>query len=260
MRQISTQQGSFIEVLPQVDAGDHSYVNRCLRLPPAPVDSVGCHELPQHNLRQDLIGRCYAAYPGCNRQAVVSMWFQIYVDNLLPPVFAASFARGRAVPVEPAGTRALFSEGWSEGFVVASEGGPAGGDGFVRFGCLLQAHLEPLVIALAEWGRSSPRLLWSSVAGSIQTVASAAEHPPFDLSEAAACADQLLEAPTFPDGRSNPLRGLTRFSQVDAGHRERFRRVCCLRHFLPDLDTCPGCPTPLQRRPTSHDQKTWQSG
>ena len=50
------------------------------------------------------------------------MWFQTYVDNLLPPLFAASFALGRAIQAEPAGMRALFDDGWSLGFVVAGAG------------------------------------------------------------------------------------------------------------------------------------------
>lgn len=241
-------EGRFIEVLPLAGAEEHGYVNRCLRLPPAPADSVGCQELRRPARLRQLIGHCYAAYPGCNRQAVVAMWFQIYVDNLLPPAFAASFALGRAIPVEAAGTRAMFADGWSLGFVVAGEGEPAAGDAFARFGCLLQDHLAPLVAAVARFGRSSPRLLWSAVAGSIQDVASAAAHPRLAISEAVACADQLLEAPFGRDGRPNPLHGLTRFGQDDAGRRERFRRVCCLRHFLPDFDTCPGCPAPLRQR------------
>ena len=253
MMQTAAEEGRFIEVLPFAE-GDHAYVNRCLRLPPAPAASVGCHELTGPAQLQDLIGDCYAAYPGYNRQAVVAMWLQIYVDNLIPPVFAASFVLGRAIPVEPAGTRALFAHGWSEGFVVAGEGGPAHGDGFARFGHLLQAHLAPLVAAVASFGRSSPRLLWSCVAESFQTVASAAEHAPLAFPEAVACADQLLESSAFPDGRPNPLHGLTRFGREEAGHRERMHRVCCLRHFLPDFDTCRGCPTPLRRRPSSPDR------
>lgn len=253
MTQTSTQEGRFIEVLPLTGDGEHSYVNRCLQLPPASEGSVGCHELTRPDLLQDLIGHCYAAYPGCNRQAVVAMWFQIYVDNLVPPIFAARFALGRAVPVEPAEMRALFADGWSQGFVVASEGEAANGDRFAYFAHLLEAHLEPLVAALAAVGRSSRRLLWSSVADSIQAVASAAEHPAIGLPEAVTCADQLLEAPILPDGRANPLHGLTRFAPEDAGYRERIRRVCCLRHFLPDFDTCRGCPTPLQRRPRGGD-------
>lgn len=241
-------EGRFIEVLPVAGTGEHGYVNRCLRLPPAPAGSIGCQELRRPALLRELIGHCYAAYPGCNRQAVVAMWFQIYVDNLLPPAFAASFALGRAIPVEAAGTRALFDDGWSLGFVVAGEGEPAAGDAFARFGRLLHEHLAPLVATLARFGRASPRLLWSSVAGSIQEVASAAAHPPIVLPGAVACADQLLEAAFWPDGRPNPLHGLTRFGHEAAGRRERFRRVCCLRHFLPDFATCPGCPAPLRPR------------
>ena len=238
--------GCFIEVLPLTEASEHGYANRCLRLPPAPAGSVGCRELLRPARLRELIDHCYAAYPGCYRQAVVAMWFQIYVDNLLPPAFAASFALGRAIPVAAAGTRALFADGWSLGFVVASEGEPAAGDAFARFGHLLHEHLAPLVAALARFGRASPRLLWSGVAGSIQEVASAAAHPPIVLPGAVGCADQLLEAPFCPDGLPNPLHGLTRFGRDDAGRRERFRSVCCLRHFLSDFATCPGCPAPLR--------------
>lgn len=190
-----------------------------------------------------------AGFDGCDRRAVVSMWFQIYVAALLPPLFAADTFGGPALRAELDTARVLFApDGTCTGFVLPGAT-PVPGDPFARFAPVLVGHLSPLIEAIVAQARVARRLLWANVAESLQAIAAVAEHMPGALPDAAADADLLLEAPLLPDGRRNPLAGHTRYTPTDHAHRERSRRVCCLRHMLPGFETCPACPAPPESTP-----------
>lgn len=232
-----------MEVLPPALAGNYAYVNACLWPSPGPGGGMFGVELVESRLGE-VVGRFAALHPGCDRRPVVSMWFQIYVAALLPPLVAADRFAGVALPVGLDEVRVLLGEdGICTGFVLLP-GGPVRGDAFHRFAPVLFDHVEPLIEALAVGMRISRRLLWANVADSLHAIAAVAEHLPGAVPEAAADIDRLLTARLWPDGRRNPLAGHTRYLPTDHEHRERARRVCCLRHMLPDFETCPACPAP----------------
>lgn len=236
-----------LEVLPPEHAGNYAYVNACFWPAPGPGGGVPGAALADRTLLAPLIGAFAAHYPGCDRRPVVSMWFQIYVAALLPPLFAADLFRALALPVVLQDVTVLFApDGSCAGFVLLPGTG-AKGDTFERFGPVIFDHLEPLIEALAVETRVSRRLLWANVAESLHAIAAVAEHLPGAPADAAADADLLLEARLWPDGRRNPLAGHTLYRPTDHEHRHRSRRVCCLRHMLPGFETCPECPAPPDR-------------
>lgn len=236
-----------LEVLPPAAAGAYGYVNACLWLSPGPEGGVPGAALLQGGELARQITAFGAGFPGGDRRAVISMWFQIYVAALLPPLFAADRFAGRALRAELDMARVLFAaDGACTGFIL-SAAAPASGDVFARFAPVLLDHLAPLIEALVGETRVARRLLWANVAESLQAIAGVAEHLPGAPPELAAEADRLLESPLWPDGRRNPLAGHTRYAPTDHGHRERARRVCCLRHRLPGFDTCHACPAPPGR-------------
>lgn len=238
-----------IEVLPPELAGNYGYLNQCLFVSSDPSQGVTGAAFQQAETLLPMLGRFAAGYEGCDRRAVVSMWLQIHLSNLVPPVFAASVFLHRTIPVELASVRVLVdARGMSTGFQVIGTGEPAAGDGIARFTGLVRHHIAPLIDAVAASTHVAKRLLWANAAASFQGIADVADHLPDAPPEAASYADQVLEAPTWPDGWRNPLHGLVRFAPTDHEHRHRIRRVCCLRHHLPDFDICPDCPKPPARR------------
>ncbi|WP_371345738.1 siderophore-iron reductase FhuF [Ancylobacter sp. IITR112] len=238
-----------LEVLPPEVAGAYGYVNSCLWLPPGPGGAVPGVSLRQGEPLVRLVDAFGASFCGCDHRAVVSMWFQIYVAALLPPLFAANTYGGPGLRAELDTAGVLIAaDGTCTGFVLEGAA-PARGDPFERFGPVFLDHLAPLIEALAAGTHVSRRLLWANVAESLQAIAAVAEHIPGAPPDAGADADLLLESPLWPDGRRNPLAGHTRYAPTDHAHRERSRRVCCLRHMLPGFETCPACPAPPDRTP-----------
>lgn len=232
-----------LEVLPPEAAGAYGYVNSCLWLAPGPEGGVPGAALLEGAQLAVHLETFAAAFDGCDRRAVVSMWFQIYVAALLPPLFAADTFGGPALRAELDTARVLFApDGSCTGFVLPGAA-PAPGDPFARFAPLLLGHLLPLIEAMVAQARVARRLLWANVAESLQAIAAVAEHVPGAPPAAASDADLLLESPLLPDGRRNPLAGHTRYTPTDHAHRERSRRVCCLRHMLPGFEICPACPS-----------------
>jgi ferric iron reductase protein FhuF len=239
-----------IESLAPVFQGPLAFARDVLSLRQAPGEgeAIPCTDLLRPEVLNRLLDGFAQRHGKADRRAVVSMWTQYYTVRLVYPVLAANLLLGRDLPVDLGRTALHVSEdGAPLGFCLADEGGAVAACGMERFAGLVRDHLAPLVVAVAAAGHVSPRLIWSNAGIRFAGVATVARRQ--DLLDAPAAADiaSLLETPCWSDGWPNPIFQPYRDCSAEGGPAQR-RRVCCLRHLLPDFDGCGlSCPLPAGR-------------
>lgn len=226
-----------VEVLPAAHAGAYAYVNRCLWTPPGPSGAMPGPWLLAPGRLAEVVACFSASIGGGDRRAVASLWLQVYLERLVPPVLAATFT-GRLAPLPDIAEMGILmgQDGAPSGFVVRC----AGAAGAAPVHRLLRAHLAPLIEALARETGAGRRLLWCNVAQALLTVALVASGLPEPMRPPDAWTDALLAAPRLADGAPNPLAALT-IAGEGGGRR---RRLCCLRHRVCGLQPCQDCPQP----------------
>lgn len=190
-----------------------------------------------------------APHTADERRGLASEWSKDYLLRLLPPVMAATLVLGHCLPLsldtlelalDDAGRPQAFKlpdagHAWPPAQIGSAE------DPFRRFVPLIDEHLQPLIDALAEHSRLSPRVYWSNAANYVEwlVTAIAAKVPAASVADARA----MLELRHRLDGRDNPLYRPVRYDTAGEGTApRRRRRVCCVRYLIPAKPLCTNCP------------------
>lgn len=184
-------------------------------------------------------------------QAVTSDWMLRYLTALLPPIVALSSLLKYTVPASWHDMTLTLNEFGSPAIFAVGDVGTAspGADTATRYGPLLWQHLEPLIAHLARHTEVPSKILRGNARRTLlgifdQAVLLASASPALS---ATLLEDrrQLLESPTWPDGRRNPLFLRHRYVVVssDGGtQRQMLHASCCLAYQLPSTGYCGACP------------------
>lgn len=185
------------------------------------------------------------------RKAVASDWMLRYLTALLPPIVALSSLLRYSVPASWRDmTLTLNEHGSPAAFTIEAIGTASpGADTAARYGPLVWQHLEPLIAHIAEQSKVPSKILRGNarrtllgIFGQALPLVSASPVLSATLIEDRR---QLLEAPTWPDGRRNPLFLCHR--QVPVSNHSGTRVLtlhasCCLAYRLPSTGYCGACP------------------
>lgn len=218
-----------------------------LRPTSATAEGTPLTALLQPNELGTLLERFAPGHSAGLRRPLVSEWSRQYCARLVPPVIATLLLTTQplALALEDM-SLILDAQGRPHAFRQHGLRAPATVDSTLaaRAAPLLDAHLGPLVEALAAYGKLSPRVLWSNAANYAEWIIStlSAHLPEATGREAQA----LVDAPNRPDGTANPWhRPVSYVERQDAQGRVqawRRRRICCLRYQIPDTAICANCP------------------
>lgn len=213
----------------------------CHRKPPAPmttsIPGSGSHRVQKGGAGAALLEGAQlavqletfaTAFDGCDRRAVVSMWFYIDVAALLPPLFAADTFGGPALRAELDTARVLFAPHDSCAGLVLPGAAPAPGDP-----CALCAPTpRPSVAAHRGDGRTGacrPQGALGECRGKPPGGRRAHPRRPPPPPMPTCCWNRRC-CPTAVVTRSPGTRATRqRTTPTRSDRRERSRRVCCLR-------------------------------
>lgn len=174
-----------------------------------------------------------------DRRAVASLWSKCHFAMLVPPYLALVLVAGQSVDLALDRISLTFGPDGTTRHVHVADVEPLSGpmEATERFSQFVNAHLSPLVDALAKAGGVSRNVLWSNAGNLFEAVTSRIA----DLTgstPALAAAQELLRAHHLQDGRRNPLCEPVRYDETG----RRTRKVCCLRDRLPAYALCSTCP------------------
>lgn len=218
------------------------------------VDDDGRPFVPAEDLLRtpelgEALDRFAEPYGEGDRRAVASLWSQWYLGTLVVPAVAAGLLLERVLPLGIEDVEVALDEDRRHPVAFRLPGGgtrDGEADAFERFAPLFRGHVGPLVSALADHAGLAARALWGNAGRYLQWTLE--EIASLERGEGAAAAGRrLLDEPTSPDGRENPLHD-TIGSVEEEGSTTTRRRVCCLRYLLPGVEGCADlCPLPEVR-------------
>jgi len=227
-----------------------AYCRGRLRLASSGARGIPGEELLGPTTCDGLVRAFGSSHEGGDRRALASLWSQWYMGALVTPAVAAGLLTGRRLPLRIGELKIVLDD--APGTVAAfllPDLGRREPDPFRRLEGLVRGHLAPLVDALAARHGVSRRVLWGNAAHYLEWAVSVLEGEPQPVGGRAAATRELLEEPTWPDGRPNRMRGAIVYVD-EAGHRIRRRRTCCLRTRVPSLEDCGSlCPLEDPRDP-----------
>ena len=208
---------------------------------------VACSDLAEPHIFEPIVERYAAAFGGADRRAAVSLWTMYYFSGLVIGPTIAWRAHGRVLPLSLKSTRlCLDPQTAAPAALILEHDGKAATDASLSLALneAIFEHAMPLIESISASVGLSKKVLWSNLVVYLDwIIGQSAEH----LGMAAANELALIGAPTWPDGRSNPLAGLTRREFGEDGEFTR-RRVCCLRYIVPGIPGCGMvCPLPAGR-------------
>jgi ferric iron reductase protein FhuF len=228
----------------KVFTGERAYMGERFVLDSSGRETVPCAALLDPAVLGAIFSRYERLYPGADRKGVVSLWAQWYFGILVPPALCLDLLLDRVPRLALDRVRlVLDGSATPAAFVLedVSEGQPE--DAFMRFSPLIDGHVEPVVNALADFAKVSPRVMWSNAGNMFEwMVAELAK----ELGPRRTAVEQGLEfiaSKALPDGRRNRVHEPVRYIERD-GQPLRQRKICCLRYMLPGFETCDNCPTP----------------
>ena len=228
-------------------SADFAYCRDKFLLDTPEGDCVACSDLADPQVFGPIVDRYAAAYGGADRRAAASLWTMYYFSGLVIGPTIAWRAHGRVLPLSLECTHLCLDPqtGAPSAFVLKHEGLDLAGMSLSRaLEHAIFSHAAPLIEGISAGTGLSKKVLWSNLAVYLDwIIRESAEH----LGTAAGDELALVEAARWPDGRTNPLAGLTR---RECGHDGDFtrRRVCCLRYILPTVPGCGMvCPLPAGR-------------
>lgn len=253
-RQLGSGPQDLGALLAPVAGGKYPWAAGMLRLsPPEGTDVLPCESLLDPAVMGGLFGRYgrrFGAADGraVDGRAVASLWAAYYLGLLTIGGALAWLELRRSLPLGLAETALCLDPETAEprALILRDFGGAEAG-AQAAMTPAIRHHADPLIAAIARTGGLSARVAWGTAAGYLDWIIGEAGR----LGDPARAAEGrvLLEAPTWPDGWRNPLRGTLR--PVDeGGQRVMRRRVCCLRYALPGVGGCGvTCPLPEGRQP-----------
>lgn len=221
---------------------------KLLQTAPASGLVIACRDLADPAVFESVIARYGRKFPGSDRRAVVSMWSLFYFSILTIAPSVHLFVNRRTVPLGLDGVSLVCNEETAEpqAFVFSGDVEFSAAPARDLFRLLLD-HVEPLIGPMAANAGVAPKLLWNNVAAYLswilKEIAYRHETAPVDGGLA------LLNEPTWPDGRKNPMHGMMRVARQQCGLEFAQRKVCCLRYNLTGVGGCgEACPLPDGRR------------
>lgn len=206
-------------------------------------------------LLNDAIRR-YATHLGVagnDLRAAASAWSLDYLWALLPATAAAASVLQHSFPMRADDVAlSLNAVGAPARFHIRHEGhAMPGAPTAARYGPLLEAHLDPLFKAIGRQTRLAQKILWGNAARYLEAILDQALALTGDAKHIAADREMLLQRPTHPDGRTNPLYGRQRTSmriEDGAAATVTLHRQCCLFYRLPGQGYCGACPLAPEHR------------
>jgi ferric iron reductase protein FhuF len=219
-----------------------------------PADSVVLADLlRQPGLLTEVLRRFarHLASADPDLRAVASAWSLEYLSALLPPVVAAASLLQHRFDVGLEHIAVRFDEqGEATGFHLTDEGRALpGGSTHARFESLLHGHLEPLFAALHQHTRLAPKILWGNTARHLDAIFDQALEVIGPLAALVEDRAALLERPTWPGARDNPMHVRQRRVAHHASGAITLYRQCCLLYRLPGEGYCGPCPLDPRHRP-----------
>lgn len=216
-----------------------------LRVPGEDAGAIPAADLLRPAVLDEVLAPMLARHPDADERAVISMWSQWYFARLVIPATALAVRAHRILPLTLDEVEVVFDD---EDGLPASFGLPRPGpvrpdaDVFMRFRPLLRGHVEPLVEALTDRSGLVRSLLWGNAGSYLDWTLSLLASETEGEEPRETPGSRLFGARRWPDGWRNPLSGAMRVvGKGGAGTRRR--RVCCLRHLIPQREGCgEACP------------------
>lgn len=223
----------------QLFIGERSHLAQSLKIDAEATDGIDCHEFLERSTLQRVLERyCRETYPGDDEPSAISLWSQWYFGILLPPLLLLSESGRCRVPAKPEALRMTWAKACcpasfmltvERAALVAPEDSV-----WDRYAPIVEDHIAPLISALVDLSRLSPKVFWMNAAVVIDYMAGAiATERQTDLRI-------LTTERTTLSGSRNPL--YSPYSQRQKTGESRCRRVCCLRYKLSSVERCPNCP------------------
>lgn len=215
------------------------------------ANAVRCDHLILPNAIAERLQRLALTLPDATRQSLVVLWVRLHVARLVAAVIAPALILDRRIPVGLDECRVIFSAetGYPQAIQVMDTAAEfTTDDSFGRFAPLVWAHLVPFVAALALYGRTSPKLLWSNAAFELYLVVRRIIQEAENLGLPVHCdALALFGSRLWPDGRMNPL--FEPWHQDPANNEgPRRRKACCLYYKLKSGNKlCGNCPIGIKQ-------------
>ncbi|CUX06939.1 Ferric iron reductase [Agrobacterium fabacearum S56] len=212
-------------------------------------------DLMQPDRLSAILEKFSTCYQKPERRAVASQWSKIYFSKLIVPSVAASLMLDWRLPLDLDLTGITLDELCRPQAFCLTHAGSAitSQTAEERFSFVVDAHIAPVIGAVARVSGLSHKVLWSNAGNIIENVVSYCEKSaPIKISVEQA--RMLLGARRLSDGEPNPLFEPVRYPDI-GGTRIRKRRVCCIRYLTPSLDYCKTCPLlkqDMEERCASH--------
>lgn len=211
--------------------------------------------------------RCHATHLGVvgDLRAVASAWSLEYLGALLRPAAAAASVLQHRFPLRAADLAVTLNGiGTPARFHIRHLGlaMPASAP-LARYAPLLDEHIAPLFSAIQRHTRLPQRILWGNAARQLDAILGQALALTVHAAHVAMDREQLLQEPTWDDGRANPLYFRQRTApsagaeieieaEADVSAGIKLHRQCCLLYRLPAESWCGACPlAPHHRRTRS---------
>lgn len=192
----------------------------------------------------------YAAHrnvSGNDLRAAASAWSLEYLWALLPATAAAASVLQHVFPMRAEDVALSLNDfGAPIRFHIRHEGcaAPASPPA-VRYGPLLDAHLDPIFKAISRQTRVTLKILWGNTARYLEAILDQALVLTGNAERIALDKQILLQRPVRPDGSPNPLFGRQRISARNEDRATTpllLHRQCCLFYRLPGQSYCGACP------------------
>lgn len=224
-----------------------------------PRPSVRGADLLDPRVLTDQLDRFARTFAAPEPRAVASIWAKQHFSMLVVPALAANIVLDLVLPVALDAVEIVPDDGGLTRALklrdpAAGSDGPGGHTGARapadRFGALIDAHLAPLVGALAAVSGVAPRVLWSNAGNIFEFVVRRTEGLPQAGRTGHAAAASVLTSRRrsgVPNPLFAPIRYVPEAGDAPAGAPpRRVRKVCCLRYLIPDQSLCGACPLPAR--------------
>jgi ferric iron reductase protein FhuF len=182
---------------------------------------------------------------------VASSWMLKYANLLLPPIVVAATLLKHVFPIDAMevsidmdgeeNPRKIFITHLGRSAIEQDTGS--------RYTALIDEHLKPLIMRLAEISNLPAKILWGNVARRLDTILNqaAAMAPTASLvTDINTDRDYLLRQKIWPDGRRNPLFSRQKTALITRPDGQKIltmlHRQCCLLYLLPREGYCVACP------------------
>ncbi|MFD1702963.1 siderophore-iron reductase FhuF [Methylopila henanensis] len=187
---------------------------------------------------RELIERLAPNYGDGDRRAVASIWSKSHFSTLMPSALAANLLLDIDLPIAIDRVGIVSDDmGRTEQIVLEHAGEPlSAGLAEHRFDDLIEAHVAPLIAALASVSGASTKVFWSNAGNVFDYVVR--ETRRLAASTTGSDAGLALMAKRRKAGRPNPLYATVSYPPGGG----RIRRVCCLRYLAPNISYCGTCP------------------